>query len=76
MNPFLKLKNYTSKNIYYTVQGYYRSLITKLYKRFESNQSVTTKLIQYSNCVGNCEDCGCPLTELILSDKQCDKCNE
>jgi len=74
MNAFLKSKNYILKNIYYTIQGHYRASITKLYKRFESNQSVTTKLLKYSNCVGHCKDCGCPLVELILSDKQCDKC--
>ncbi len=73
---WLRLKNFTPKNIYYTIQGHYRSWITKRYKRFETNQSVTTKLITYSNCVGSCKDCGCPLVELILSDKTCDNCEQ
>jgi hypothetical protein len=71
---WLRLKNFTPKNIYYTIQGHYRSWIVSQYNKFYANPNTASKLVKYSNCVGNCKDCGCSLVELILSNKTCDEC--
>lgn len=70
----MKLKNFKLRNIYHFIQGHYRAFIIRRFNEFNLVDTTSTKLVKYSNCVGHCKDCGCPLTELILSDKTCDKC--
>ena len=68
---WLKAKNFTPKNIYYTIQGHYRSWITKQYMKFNNNKSLAFKIIECGTCLGNHPVCGCPWVELLLSDKPC-----
>lgn len=75
ISPWLKPSNYTLSNFKNLLKGYYRSYIISQYNEIMGQQqNVMSKLIQYNKCVGVCQDCKCPLTELILSDKTCEKC--
>lgn len=76
---WLRLKNFNLENLFFVIQGYYKKWLLILFnKAFGSstNETVIHKLVKYQNCVGSCKDCGCPLVELILSDKTCNKCND
>ena len=74
MNPYLKLSNYHPRNIKHFIQGHIRKRILMWYAWYFKNNHPVDKMIKYQNCMGNCQNCGCPLIELILSDKDCDKC--
>jgi hypothetical protein len=69
-----QLKNFKPKNIFHTIQGHYRAFIVREYNKFNNDQKIVDKVVKYSKCMGNCKSCGCPLTELILSNKNCDIC--
>ena len=71
---WFQLKNFKLLNIYHTVQGHYRVFIVKQYQKINNDPKIVDKVVRYSKCMGTCKDCGCPLTELILSDKNCNKC--
>lgn len=66
-----QLKNFTPKNIYYTIQGHYRTFIIRQYMKFNDSKSLSTKIIECSDCLGYHPTCGCPWAELLLSDKPC-----
>jgi len=69
---WFKLKNFTPKNIYYTIQGHYRAFIIRQYQKLTGPiASLPNKIIECSDCLGNHPDCGCPWAELLLSDKDC-----
>lgn len=68
-----QLKNFTPKNIYYTVQGHYRKWIVKEYSKF-NNPGIITRIIEFGDCLGTHPDCGCPMVEVLLSDKPYKKC--
>lgn len=69
---WLKAKNFTPKNIYYTIQGHYRAFIIRQYISLtEDKQSIISKIIECGDCLGNHPTCGCPWVELLLSDKPC-----
>lgn len=69
-----QLKNFTPKNIYYTIQGHYRAFIIRQYGKLTGIKWVhlSNKIIECSACLGNHPICGCPWAELLLSDKPCD----
>ena len=68
---WLKLKNFTPKNIYYTIQGHYKAFIIRQYLKVNSEMNLTNRIIECGDCLGNHPVCGCPWVELLLSDKPC-----
>lgn len=70
---WLKLKNFTPKNIYYTIQGHYRAFIIRQYNQLVSIKwnTLSNKIMDCAECLGNHPTCGCPWAELLLSDKPC-----
>lgn len=70
---WLKAKNFTPKNIFYTIQGHYRAFIIRQYISLTGDkQNIVSKIIECGDCLGNHPTCGCPWVELLLSDKPCD----
>lgn len=78
----MKLKgNLKLKNLYYMIQGYYKAFISREHARLFDHKSVQELIHQAAEkapCVklGYCQDCECPIEELLFSDKRCklDKC--
>lgn len=68
-----QLKNFISSNIYYAIQGHYRKFITKEYNKFNT-PTLANRIIEFKDCLGNHPDCGCPMVEVLLSDKPYTKC--
>jgi len=69
-----RLKNFTIKNIYYFFQAKYRRFITKQYNKF--NTGLAARILEFEDCLGNHPKCGCPMVEILLSDKPFEKCHE
>lgn len=69
-----QLKNFTPKNIYYTIQGHYRAFIIKQYNKMTTTKlnNLSNRIIECGECLGNHPVCGCPWVEFLLSDKPCD----
>ena len=72
------IKNFTPKNIYYTIQGHYRAFIIRQYNKLVGNllDLLPSKIIECGDCLGNHPTCGCPWVELLLSDKPCNECQD
>ena len=72
MNPYLKLKNYNPSNIKFYLQGKYRAFIIRRYTKLNLPTDLAQRIIKYENCLGICPDCGCPMSEILLTSKECD----
>lgn len=70
-----QFKNFTLRNIYYTIQGHYRAFIIRQYNKLVDIKwnNLPNKIIECGDCLGNHPTCGCPWVEVLLSDKDC-KC--
>lgn len=75
MNPYLKIKNYNPVNIWYVIQGYYRKFIVKQYSKF-NNGGLASRILEFEDCLGTHPDCGCPMVEVLLSDKPYTNCKQ
>lgn len=67
-----QLKNFAPRNIYYAVQGHYRKWIAQQYSKFDNG--LATRILEFEDCLGTHPDCGCPMAEILLSDKPYKKC--
>lgn len=66
-------QNFTPKNIYYALQGSYRKWIVKQYNKF-SKPELASRILEFESCLGSHPSCGCPMVEVLLSNKPFEKC--
>jgi len=64
------------KNWFYYVQGKYKMLILRLYKKYFNDNKVEKIMYAVYKCPqcyenNSCEDCGCDFMALFSSDKKC-----
>lgn len=72
----MRLRDFTLTNIRFALQGHYRAFIIRQYVKFNlTNDDLAIKITQHKNCLGTCKSCGCPMAELLLTDKTCN-CDE
>lgn len=75
MNPYLKISNYKPTNIKHYLQGKYRAFIIRQYRKLNLPTDLPQKIMQYQHLLGNCPSCGCPMAEILLTDKECEATN-
>ena len=72
-NPYVQPKNYTFQNIRYWFQGKWRKFIIKQYLKLNLPEDMAQKVVKYSKLLGSCPSCGCPMAEILLTNKECDE---
>lgn len=60
----------------YTIQGYYRRWIKKQYNKHFNQDSIDDMLFKVASCPdcylnGSCLNCGCPMNEMLTTNKAC-----
>lgn len=74
--PFLNIRNYKLKNLWYIIVAKYKKFIKREYNRVWGEDEIDEMLFKVSQCPkcylnGACIKCGCDFKELITTNKKC-----